>query len=611
MKLTEITKINYRKLFFYRTKSLYLILPIVTLVILGIIVTSQIQNIKTATDKSFFGTVAEKSRLIELSKDGGLQMARGGSVTMRFDSSDSNFNENDLAAIEAIEGVETASINASVPVTNVKTSDLFEGKTLTISSLTGIDSALAGLYTDDEFSYTEGESIPIILNANTFVETYEDWGDKTEITMELGRPGNGGGAQDLMAKSPIKTQAIDYNKEDLIGTEFELTVGGLDSIQTYEQNFSGTGITFTKKTAEEIAAEEATRAADISTYWNYDQIKTPLKYKFVVVGVIEDESNFDSYIPSEFADKLMKDYISNQITARTSTEIATELLDNTFTGIKFDGVEFSTQFAGLGGFRAVRMVGGPGGAISAEDSEEESVSYAIPGLIIKTEREETSSNSLFGPSGDAEGVHLDSDVYTKVQRTGTKILIKTSDIYSRSNVVLALNEEGYAYQDLFKSEVFSDLQKNLNLASLGITALFIGVSALVVMFTMGKFVSESTKEIGVLRSIGAKRSDIRNMFVSQAILYTIVAYIIGSILGFILNLVISGGVYNWFDGSIGDSLRESFDVVVKIDKSIFTNFNVRAFGIYSMILLVIALIISLIPALKASRMSPVTAIKGE
>lgn len=131
------------------------------------------------------------------------------------------------------------------------------------------------------------------------------------------------------------------------------------------------------------------------------------------------------------------------------------------------------------------------------------------------------------------------------------------------------------------------------------------------MFTMGKFVSESTKEIGVLRSIGAKRSDIRNMFVSQAILYTLVAYIFGSILGFVLNIIVSGGVYKWFDGTIGDSLRESFDVVIKADKSIFTNFNFEAFALYSVILILIAFFVSLIPAIRASRMSPVSAIKGE
>lgn len=128
---------------------------------------------------------------------------------------------------------------------------------------------------------------------------------------------------------------------------------------------------------------------------------------------------------------------------------------------------------------------------------------------------------------------------------------------------------------------------------------------------MGKFVSESKKEIGIMRAIGAKRSDIRNMFVSQALLYTLISYIFGTILGAGLTLLLAKPLANWFDSVMGKTIRESFNVVVEVDPNTFMNLNIQAFVIYSLALFLIALVISLIPATRASRISPVEAIRNE
>lgn len=572
------------------------------------VVASHTSNVKVALDKVVFGTIAEQSKLIELTKDFGTANASGGRAVFSFNSEDINFTETDLEVIKNTENVEAASINSSVPVTNATTNSLFDGKSVSFNSLYALDSNLASLFTSEDFSYTEGTVIPIILNANSFNETYEDWQGKDEITIDFPTRGSGPVKID-MNNNPVKTAAIDYDKSSLVGKEFEISFGGLDEIQDFTNEFTTTGSIFKKLTTDELNAKIEARKSAISAYWDYNKLSTPLKYKFKIVGIIEDESSFENYVPQAFAEKLMKDYYQNQLDARNTTAISTDDLGSKFLGTNFDGVEIQNN-AFPGGARMIRF-GGPGGASAASEEDQDTEQYNIPGLVLKTERSGDTNQFMLGGSATVEGEYKSADAYELSAKSGTKIIIKVNNFYNRTSVVKALNDKGYAYQDLYKSDVFSGLQSNIENVSKGLVVFFIAFNTILIVITMSKFVSESKKEIGILRAMGAKKSDIRNMFMGQALIYSVIALIIGLALGVGTTFLTSGLVKKWFDSEIGGAIKDSFNITSKADANTFLRLDLVSIGIFALILIGVTLVISYIPARKAAGLKPVEAIRKE
>jgi putative ABC transport system permease protein len=70
----------------------------------------------------------------------------------------------------------------------------------------------------------------------------------------------------------------------------------------------------------------------------------------------------------------------------------------------------------------------------------------------------------------------------------------------------------------------------------GISLFIAGVGVMNMMYTS---VSERTQEIGVRRSVGAKRSDIRNQFLAEGLMLTVSAGVIGYVVGYLVALMIS------------------------------------------------------------------------
>lgn len=586
----------------------------------GVVISSQAANITQASEEAIFGTAAESAKLIELSAFG--QIQNQGDTAIRFFGGDTTYTESDLDAIEAIEHVTNAALAVPVPVDQMVTTDLFDDKKVLLTDVRSLDATVASQYTDQDFSYTPGQPIPIIINAQTLMTQYEDWQGKDEITITITRGNPGEGIDAMRNQSPIKIEALTYNADDLLDKEFTINVGGLAELQTYEQEFTGTGMLFRKLSTEAIQEKEDGQKEAIEPYWDYIAIQQPLSYTFKVVGVIESDSNRSTYLPSAFVDQLMQDYVQHQLDARTDTAVSTDLLNSTFTGMVYDGLELQTTslFGGAG----FRVMGGPGpeGAVSSSVSaaglandNAAADSYAIPGLVIETERTEGDSDEfskrMMGTASDAIGIYDDPTVFTQATQSADTALITVDDVQNRAAVVEGLNAGGYAYQDTNDLEVFSELQATLHTVTTVATISFAILSAIIVILTMGKFVSESTKEIGVFRALGATKADIKQLFMSQAILYTLVGYVIGAIVGIGLVYIVAKPVQLWFDSFIADTVEETFSVVQKTSAGVFTQIDWSMFGLYSVLLLVIAIIISIVPATRASRVSPVQAIKND
>jgi putative ABC transport system permease protein len=133
----------------------------------------------------------------------------------------------------------------------------------------------------------------------------------------------------------------------------------------------------------------------------------------------------------------------------------------------------------------------------------------------------------------------------------------------------------------------------------------------IVIITMGKFVSDSTKEIGIFRAMGVKKGGVFTMFVLQALLYSLVGYCGGVGLGVLANVGLASVVNKWFDQVVVSSISETYNVVNTVESSVFTHVDWSSVGLFTGLLFAVVFIISLIPAMKASSVSPVEAIKGE
>jgi len=585
MKLFDAFRINIKKLQFRTSKALFLIIPITFLVALSIIISSQVKNFQTATDESIFGEIEEESTVLEVV----YQVESSGDFRQMF-MQENKFTETELATIKSIDSVSNASMNYSIPIRTITTSDLFSEKTMSFGEIIALDESMAGLYTTEEFTYTEGEAVPIILNANTFIERYEDWGGQDEFTVDMRAARDS--REDIHSITPMKSRAIEYGKDDLIGKKFDITFGGLDDVGNFEVERDMGVVTFTKLTEDEIAERENARKESIGTYWNYDAIAEGITYTFKVVGVIESEDSRATYVPEDFASTVMADYIDSQLASRTDTELPNDLLDATYTGLTYDGTELSSGFGGgMGsGFGRPHQLMG--------DNE----SYSIPGLVIEVSEED---------SNEVLGIYDDTEVFDDAVKTGDTISIKINSIFDRNQVVDDLNSLGYAYQDVNKLDVFENLQKTLNQVSVGVIIAFIVLTIAVIILTMSKFVSESTKEIGIFRAVGFTKGNILTIFLSQSLLFTAVGYLLGVLIGTAGNVGVSSFMGNWFDSLVTNTIRESYNVVNDVDYSIFTGLDVVSIGILSAILLIVTIVISFIPAIKASNVSPVEAIKNE
>jgi ABC-type antimicrobial peptide transport system permease subunit len=157
----------------------------------------------------------------------------------------------------------------------------------------------------------------------------------------------------------------------------------------------------------------------------------------------------------------------------------------------------------------------------------------------------------------------------------------------------------------------------------GISLIVAGIGILSIMMVS---VSERTKEIGILKSIGFKQKDIMVLFLSEAVMIGVIGGMVGMVAGvggsYVLPAVLSHG--SSFSGNgatpphsgVGSNTGSSFKrVSVGFNRSSSANFRPVVTPQTLIIAFAIALIISiaagLYPAWKASKVDPIIALRSE
>ncbi|EHJ53042.1 ATP-binding cassette domain-containing protein [Streptococcus macacae] len=118
------------------------------------------------------------------------------------------------------------------------------------------------------------------------------------------------------------------------------------------------------------------------------------------------------------------------------------------------------------------------------------------------------------------------------------------------------------------------------------------VSILMIIATTYMSVAERTKEIGILRAMGARRKDIRRLFVNESLLLGISANLLAIMTVFLVQYGVNKLVYNTI----------KFDII---------QVSATATLVTVLIGIIIALLASIAPAGKAARLNPIEALASE
>jgi putative ABC transport system permease protein len=133
----------------------------------------------------------------------------------------------------------------------------------------------------------------------------------------------------------------------------------------------------------------------------------------------------------------------------------------------------------------------------------------------------------------------------------------------------------------------------INIVVTGIAAISLVVGGIGIMNTMYTSVLERTKEIGTMKAIGARNSDILKIFLIESALLGLVGGIIGALIGLSFAFIASFGANSAFGSSI---ISVSISYPLLLGAILFSS--------------LIGTFAGLLPAYQASRLNPVEALRG-
>ena len=176
----------------------------------------------------------------------------------------------------------------------------------------------------------------------------------------------------------------------------------------------------------------------------------------------------------------------------------------------------------------------------------------------------------------------------------TTLYIKTpsEDITNSINKYLASTEKYNGSIEDQLAGMFNNMSSIIGTSLVVISCISLLVSAMMILVVLYMSVTERTKEIGVLKSIGARRKDIKRIFTSESFLVGVLSGVMGIIYNLILTLVI------WF-------------VLTSTIGLAPISYRWWYFAIALAVSILISMIAGLYPASKAAKLDPVESLRRE
>ena len=260
--------------------------------------------------------------------------------------------------------------------------------------------------------------------------------------------------------------------------------------------------------------------------------------------------------------------------------------------ISYADIAYRQKVAVVGFYVASKLFKDPKEAVG-EKINLKGEMYEIVGVVAK--RDENAMTK--GGSDDFACVPYSTAI--KAMKTGlpTVYTLTTTDTKNTQQALSALQDmlmEVYQNKDFFTVNAMAELLKQLNsmVATMsvmlgGIAGISLLVAGVGVMNIMLVSVTERTKEIGIRKALGARKSVIMQQFVIEALLTTTIGGIIGIILGSGVSILI-GPMMNIDATPALSSIIISFSVSVSI-----------------------GLIFGYMPASRAASLNPIDALRNE
>jgi putative ABC transport system permease protein len=136
-------------------------------------------------------------------------------------------------------------------------------------------------------------------------------------------------------------------------------------------------------------------------------------------------------------------------------------------------------------------------------------------------------------------------------------------------------------------QVYQTLTGGIFAALVGVGSISLVVGGIVIMNIMLVSVTERTREIGVRKSVGARRRDVLMQFLQESVVLTVAGGLIGVLIGFALSLLVSA--------------------VTPLPTRITPEATALGLGVSA----VVGIFFGIFPAMRASRMDPVAALRYE
>ncbi len=237
------------------------------------------------------------------------------------------------------------------------------------------------------------------------------------------------------------------------------------------------------------------------------------------------------------------------------------------------------------------------GKANAYNTETKDYSFTISGVILKT----MNATQIVIPMNDtiemARYYRDNPDLYSP-QQPGTSLLVKVIDETAIDGVAENVRDEGFS--TMTPAEILKEINSIFSIIQIGLSAF--GVIALVVasigiINTLMMSIYERTREIGVMKAVGATRGTIRLLFTMEGAALGLIGGIAGVAIGFgagkILNIV---GSYTFL--------------------SDYPTFEMSVFSVQLVLMVVgvttaISLIAGLYPANRAAKLDAVEALRYE
>lgn len=156
--------------------------------------------------------------------------------------------------------------------------------------------------------------------------------------------------------------------------------------------------------------------------------------------------------------------------------------------------------------------------------------------------------------------------------------------------IISLGYEGSFLEKMVN--IFTDMLNVVTWILSAIAGISLFVSAIMILIVLYISVVERTNEIGVLKAIGARRKDIKRIFVSEAFLIGVGGGVLGVLSANLLALLINGITLTKFD-----------------IEAVSVSYQYMLFGL--IVSIVISMISGAMPATKAAKLDPIESLRHE